>query len=131
MKTIIAAVVLVCAIVGAQAQDLGAGNYGAARKAAAAKEAPAKPASKTKSYPFHGTLDSVNGDGTSLTLRGKTKQRVIMVSPRTRILRGETKATLKQAIPGERITGSVFRNDDGKEQALTVRLGGKQVKSRE
>jgi hypothetical protein len=108
--------------IGGQSVD---GNFGASKK----NEKPPPPAAesakpKVRSYPYHGHLDSVAADGTSLTLRGKTKLRRILVSKQTRISKGASNAALKEATPGERITGSVFRNADGNEQALTVRIGG-------
>lgn len=125
--------------VAVSANEVAKGNFGAGRKSS--DEAAASPARKSpvakeklKSYPFHGYLHAVAPDGQSLQLKGKTKQRSILISPRTRIYRGESKVTLQQAVSGERVTGSVHKNAEGREEALTVRLGGSQkrtAKSRE
>ena len=116
----------------AGAQTVTNGNFGAARKIDTPAKKPsaapstAKPAAQrsVKSYPFHGYLDSLAEDGSSLSLRGKAKTRVILVTSETRIFKGSTPSELKSAAAGERITGSVFRNEQGQEQALTVRIGG-------
>jgi hypothetical protein len=114
------------------AQALKEGNFGASKKDTTAEreKAPAiKP--KVKSYPFHGDLESVATDGRSLALRGKAKQRIILISADTRVFRDGLKASLKEGNSGERVTGTVFRNSEGKEEALTVRFGGKSTKSPE
>ena len=126
LETVVAALALLAITANSGAQSATNGNFGAARKVEEAKpRPPPAPAQRVKSYPFRGELDSVAADGLSLKMRGKTKPRIILVSSETRTWRGEATATLQDAQPGERVTGSVFRNEQGKEQALTVRLGGK------
>src|SRR5690606_18996437 len=93
--------------------------------AGADKSAPPKGASKARSYPFHGTLDSADRVRSAIILKGKARNRVILVTSGTRIFRGSNRAELTDAIPGERVTGSVRKNHEGKEEALTVRLGSK------
>lgn len=123
---------LIAACVNSNAQALTNGNFGAqpsTGKSAAAKSAErVAPSPKVKSYPFHGELDSAPADGSAIRLRGKTRIREILVTSETRIMRGESGASLKEAIGGERVTGTVFRNEQGREVARTVRLGGKAAK---
>lgn len=121
------------------AADVTKGNFGAAKqdepetKAEAKPERKAEPKSnsnakakaKSPSYPFHGTLDSVDANGKTITLRGKQKNRVIIVSPATRIKKQEAAADLRQGVPGERVSGLVRKNAEGKEEAITVRFGPK------
>lgn len=81
--------------------------------------------SKRNSYPFHGTLDAIDSSGTSLTLEGKKKPRVIAITADTRIFRDGAKAKLKDGVAGERVTGTVRRNASGQEEAITIRFGQK------
>jgi hypothetical protein len=130
VKRVILIVLLILAVPSVAAQTLTNGNFQSVRPSAAresAKKADESSAAKRKSYPFHGELESVASDGTSLALRGKAKTRIIKVTPQTRVFRGEAKSGLKAAVIGERVSGSVTRNEAGEEQALTVRLGGKQA----
>lgn len=121
-------------------QSISEGNFGAAPKDSAGPILPktpkrkakapvtAAPAAQPKTYPFHGVFEAGASDGTWFTLRGKTKPRRILVTAETRIWRGEATAELTQAISGERVTGSVFRNSDGLEQARSLRWGGSEAK---
>ena len=117
--------------------DVTKGEFGAAQSekipakttppARAREDKPNVPGEKAKatSYPFHGTLDSADPAGNVIILRGKARNRVILVTSRTRIFRDSNYAELTDAVPGERVTGSVRKNHEGKEEALTVRLGSK------
>jgi hypothetical protein len=95
-------------------------NEGAATNKPAASNKQAAP----KGYPFHGVIDSFEADGSSLSLKGKARTRQILVGKETRISRDGKNCPLTEAISGERVTGTVFRNAEGKEQARTVRFGG-------
>ena len=91
-------------------------------KAESATESPKQ--AKRNSYPFHGTLASVDSTGKSLSLAGKQKPRVILITSNTRFFRNGAKAKLSDAVAGERVTGTVRKNPDGQEEAITVRYGG-------
>lgn len=130
MKGWIAIAAIGLALISARG-DVTKGEFGAAK----ADEAPRKnsttsdvketnSASKRSTYPFHGNLDSVDKNEKNLTLRGKKKNRVILLTSETRIQRDGVKAKLEDAKPGERVSGSVRKNAEGKEEAVTVNLKG-------
>lgn len=98
-------------------------TYAPAKSPSVPKAAPAKPAaSKRSQYPYHGTLAAAAADESQIALAGKEKQRVILITPRTNITRDGRRVKLSEAMPGERVTGSVLKNSEGREEALTVRL---------
>jgi len=70
-------------------------------------------------------LDSIDAEKKILTLRGKKKNRVIQLTAETRFQRDGAKAKLQDGKPGERVSGSVRKNPEGNEEAVTVRFGGK------
>lgn len=122
----------------APAQSILQGEFGAAKTTGAKPpplQAPAdvsdsnsevKPAPASgKRYPYHGTLDLVDPEGRSITLAGKKKPRVILVTNGTNITRDGRRVSLKEALKGERVSGSVVKNEEGREQALTLRLRGR------
>ena len=114
------------------------GEFGAAKQSNPKATAPAnasasvseadaqKVASTSKRYPYHGKLELVDPEGRSITLAGKTRQRVILITSSTNITRDGRRVTLKEALKGEKVSGSVIKNEEGREQALTLRLRGLQ-----
>lgn len=92
---------------------------------ATAGAAEAKPAATGKRYPYHGTVHSTDSKRGIITLAGKKKNRVILITSDTNITRDGKRARLAGAIPGEKVTGSVRKNEAGQEQAMTLRLKGK------
>ena len=110
--------------------DVTKGQFGANASQKATANAKTEPASespkqtKRNSYPFHGTLASVDSSGKSLSLAGKQKARVILITSETRFFRDGAKVKISDAIAGERVTGTVRKNAAGQEEALTVRYGG-------
>ncbi len=77
--------------------------------------------------PFHGKLTAIDLTTGSFTLGHKAGGRVIYLSARTRITRGERRVSLATAILGEEISGQLIKRTDGKEEALSLRLGPKQA----
>ena len=111
----------------AHAQSVTNGNFRGARSsaaapAAAAPKAPEAKAAKVKAYPYHGYLDSVAPDGSWIRLKGKVKARELVISAETAISRDGATVPVADLAPGERVTGTVYRNRDGREEARTVRL---------
>lgn len=107
------------------------GEFGSGRKGEQPRkekrEEPApgpKKESSVRKYPYHGTIESADANGGSITLKGKAKPRIIIVSVETRITRNERKASLGEVMPGEAVSGSVVKTADGKEKAVTLRLKG-------
>lgn len=102
-------------------QEVVKGEFGAAGKSG--RPAPKRSSRvESKTYPFHGTLASVDPRGASISLQGKEKLRVILLTPNTRVTRNQTNAPISQAKAGERVTGSVRKNAAGAEEASTVRI---------
>jgi hypothetical protein len=109
------------------AADVTKGGFGAAKESEPPKKAEQKPetANKTRSYPFYGTLDSVDVKEKTMTLRGKKKNRVILFTSKTRFTKDGAPANFQDGVAGERVSGSVRKNADGKEEAITIRFGTK------
>lgn len=107
--------------------DVTKGNFGAAKPDQSQPKLERKAETKTKrtSYPFYGTLDSVNPAEKTITLKGKSKNRIILFTSQTRVHKGNSKAKIQDGLPGERVSGSVQKNAEGKEEAITIRFGAK------
>jgi hypothetical protein len=71
-----------------------------------------------------------SSDSHSITLKGKKKARVLLLTAETRIMRNGKRVRLEDAKPGERVSGSTRKNAEGKEEAITVNLKGVQPPSR-
>jgi hypothetical protein len=93
------------------AAEVHQGNFGAAAETPEAAAAPQK--GKRNSYPFSGELES--RDARSITLKGKKKPRVLLLTSETRIMRNGVKARWEDAKPGERVSGSTRKNAEGRE----------------
>src|SRR5688572_23599354 len=108
------------------AADVTKGGFGAEREGTAENsEHKSEATPKRSTYPFYGTLDSVDPKGKTITLRGKKKNRVIVYTSESRVFKNGVSATLADIAPGERVSGSVHKNAEGKEEALSVRFGAK------
>ena len=114
MKAILAALATALSLF---ASDVEKGNFGAEISG------PSKPKTTTwakrNSYPFSGEIESHNDK--SLTLKGKKKSRVFLLTADTRMLRDGVTARPQE---GEYVSGSARKNIDGKEEAITVTLKG-------
>ena len=108
--------------------DVTKGNFGARRPRSPAAEIekgePSDPKEKRrKSYPYYGFLEEVAADQKAIILKGKEKNRVILVTSQTRVWNSSRKGSLKELVPGARVSGSVQKNEAGKEEALSIRFG--------
>jgi hypothetical protein len=113
-------------VLNASAADVTKGGFGAEKETIPKKaEGKSETKSKRSSYPFYGTLDSVDAKEKTISLRGKKKNRVILCTSESRFFKNGAAATLADCVPGERVSGSVRKNAEGKEEALTVRFGVK------
>lgn len=114
MKLLVAALALAFPLL---ASDVEKGNFGAEHAVSSKAQAPVK--AKRNSYPFAGEIE--RHDSKSVTLKGKKKSRVLLLTPETRIRKDGASAKLKE---GEYVSGSARKNGEGKEEALTVNLKG-------
>lgn len=107
----------------ADAADVTKGEFGAARDGEKIDKVEQKPKAKNgaRTYPFYGTLDSVDAKEKTVTLRGKAKNRVILLTSATRVQMNGANAKIEELVPGERVSGSVRKNAEGKEEAVTIR----------
>ncbi len=78
---------------------------------------------KSDTYPFNGKVASVDKGAMTVTLQGKEKQRVIKLTPETRIVKMGKPATLDEATAGETVGGLVKKDASGKEVATMLRIG--------
>src|SRR5687768_17330635 len=76
-----------CPVFGA---DIKGGNFGAT-----GQNQPEQKRGKRTRYPFSGELES--HDGKSVTLKGKQKSRILLLTPATRIYRNGAKCSLSEA----------------------------------
>ena len=97
----------------------------AAGAAATAAASPAK-----KGTPFHGKITSVDAAAKTITLEGKEAQRVVMVTDSTKLKKAGGAATWDDLKVGEEVGGSFKKTDDGKMEALTLRVGPKPEKKK-
>jgi hypothetical protein len=107
--------------------DVTKGDFGARKDPASPTDRPNKPSTDKNraSYPFRGTIASVDSSGKTLILVGKKKNRIILISAETRFFKDGGKTTMAETVAGARVTGTVRKNSSGQEEALTVRLAGK------
>ena len=109
----------------AAAADVTKGEFGAAREGEQTEKAKAR--SNARTYPFYGTLDAVDEKKKTVTLKGKQKNRVILFTSGTRVQKDGTNAKIQELLPGERVSGSVRKNAEGKEEAVTIRSAPKKT----
>lgn len=76
-----------------------------------------------KRYPYHANVAAVDTTAKTLTLDGKKSQRVLHVTPTTRILKDKKPVALETINVGDYITGSLV-DTDGRLEPTTVNVGG-------
>lgn len=97
------------------------------------KIAPAKPAAATtaikspKRYPYHANVAAVDVSAKMITLDGKKKQRILYITPATRVLKDKKPVALETIKVGDYITGSLV-DTDGHLEPTTVNVGGTKPK---
>jgi hypothetical protein len=101
------------------AADIQEGNFGAEKPRTSGSSSTGQ---KRVSYPFSGEVES--HDAKSITLKGKRKNRVLLLMPDTRFLKDGAAVKRDLLAPGEYVSGSLRKNPEGKEEALTVNLKG-------
>jgi hypothetical protein len=88
----------------------------------------AKPA-KEKGLPFRGTLGSINRSESSITVKGKEKDRVFKITSQTRILKDGKAAKLDDGVVGEEVAGYAKETASGTLEAISLRFGTKPADS--
>jgi hypothetical protein len=91
----------------------------AAKQPAVEKKEPA--VKKSRSIPFSGSLVAVDKAAKTITVGKRTLQ----ITSETKILKADKPAMLENGVPGEYVTGSYQKADDGKLLAHSVYFGGK------
>jgi hypothetical protein len=86
---------------------------------------PATPEAKARAFPFRGKIGAVDKVAMTLTLEGKTTNRVFEITSATKLMKAGKPATLADAVVGEPVTGQCTKTADGKYVAKTVYIGGK------
>jgi hypothetical protein len=87
-------------------------------KPAAEKAGDTKPEKKPRAIPFRGKVTAANKAAGTLTMG----ERVFHVTAETKISKRGRTATLAEAVNGENVTGSYLKGDDGKLNAVGIRL---------
>ncbi len=88
----------------------------------AAKE---KKASKPAGVPFRGKIEALDKTAMTVTLAGKEKSRVIHVTSSTRFMKDGKPAIFGDLAIGDAAVGQVRKTEDGKEEAMVMRVGEK------
>ena len=100
----------------------------------AADETSSKPvatdaAKKPKQMPFYGSVKAVDLKAKTLTLVGKEKDRVFLVTDSTRIHDSGANKKLEDVQVGRKVGGLAKANASGKWEVATLNLGVKQQRS--
>lgn len=80
---------------------------------------------KRDTYPFRGKVASFDAAAQALRLEGKTTQRVVLLTPQTRLTKQGQPALLDDLKPGEQVGGTLRKSPEGREEALLIRIGPK------
>jgi len=76
-------------------------------------------------YPYSGKLAAFDTQRRLIAIDGRERRRVILLNDATRVTRANQPSTLETAQLGEEIAGTCARDAQGREIALTLRLGPK------
>ena len=87
-------------------------------KPAAEKSSDTKSEKKPRAIPFRGKVAAVDKSAATLTVG----ERVFHVSAQTKLTKQGKTAGLSEAVVGETVTGSYLKAEDGKLNAVSVRL---------
>jgi len=120
---LLASTLLISAPFQASAQE---GAPKAETKEKAKGEGKEKP--KSDRYPFSGKVKAADKTAMTVTLEGKTKERVVAVTSETKISKDGKPATFGDIAVGETIRGTVKKDAEGKEHAATVLIGAPPAK---
>ncbi len=122
---LVAISLLAAAILKTPVSLMGAEKEKAGAADAAAKADPAAIEKKQTRFPFRGKLAAVDKKEMTISIEGKEKKRIVHITSQTRISKEGKPATLDEAAVGEDVAGLVSRTADGKEEAISLRIGAK------
>ncbi len=80
---------------------------------------------KRETYPFRGTVGSVDPAAMTLVLEGRQTRRVVQLTAQTRIEKDGAPATVESVKTGDAVGGTLRKTAEGREEALLVRVGPK------
>ncbi len=82
-----------------------------------------------RAYPFRSTVFSFDPGSRSLRI-GKKRIRLLNIVPETRLIHelDGTEATVEDLIIGTEIRGSYRKRADGELEAITIRIGARELK---
>jgi Domain of unknown function (DUF5666) len=87
----------------------------------ATPETPATPDAKPKAFPISkGKVSAVDTAGMTITLMGKTTNRVFTITSTTKIKKAGKPATLADIAVGDVVTGQAVKSADGKVTAKSI-----------
>jgi len=109
----------------AGAAEEGPGIPGARNQSAQALPAEAPGRAKRDTYPFRGTIGTVDLAAKTLVLEGKQSRRTIQLTPQTRYERSGDPISPEELKPGEMAGGMLRKTGDGREEAVLIRIGPK------
>jgi hypothetical protein len=88
-------------------------------------EGSAKAETKPKFMPFRGKITVFDKTAMTLSLAGKEKARVFVITPETKMFKDAKPATLNDVAVGEEVGGRARITPDGKQEIITLRIGPK------
>lgn len=100
-------------------------GWAAAPKESDAPTAIAATPAKARAFPFRGKIAAVDQEAKTITLRGKEKNRVFQITDKTKIMKGGKPSSLAEARVGDEVGGQAQVAAEGKNEALSLRLGAK------
>lgn len=88
-------------------------------------EGTAKAETKPKFMPFRGKITAIDKTAMTLSLAGKEKPRVFVITPETKLFKDAKPATLNDVAVGEEAGGRARITPEGKQEIITLRIGPK------
>jgi hypothetical protein len=79
------------------------------------------PRPKRETYPFRGTVGSVDPAAMTLVLEGKQSKRIVQLTARTRIEKDGATTPLESVKAGDVVGGTLRKTPEGREEAILVR----------
>ena len=80
---------------------------------------------KRDTYPFRGTVGSVDPAAMTLVLEGKQAKRIVQLTGQTRFEKDGAPVGVEVVKAGDHVGGTLRKTSEGREEALLVRIGPK------